>query len=52
MRQAQAHVRSSMQPHMNSAEALKRMLTPALHATGMETPVYRFRLGERIITER
>jgi hypothetical protein len=52
MRQATAHVRTSLQPQANTAQALQQMLTPALQQLGMRSPVYRFRIGERIVMER
>lgn len=52
MRQAKIHVQSSVQPHVNTARALKLMLDPALQSLGLKDPVYRFRIGQRIVMER
>ncbi len=52
MRQADAHVQTSMQPQVNTAQALKHMVTPALHSLGLTSPIFRFRIGERIVMER
>lgn len=52
MRQAQSHVLASVQPRVNTAEALKVLLTPTLESLGIENPVFRFRVGDRIVIER
>jgi hypothetical protein len=49
--QAALHIAKSAQPHINSAHALEKMLRPALAAAGMRRPVFRFRIGERLILE-
>lgn len=46
--QATSHIATSTQPHINSAEALRRMLTPVLVAAGIAQPVFRFSIGEKI----
>jgi hypothetical protein len=51
MRQAKIHVASSTQPHVNTAEALQALLTPIVKTFGINDPVFRFRIGERIILE-
>lgn len=52
MRQAKIHLQNSVQPHMNTAEALQRMLTPALRSAGLPADaVYRFTIGTRVIQE-
>jgi hypothetical protein len=51
MRQAKIHVASSTQPHVNTAEALQVLLTPIVKTFGIDDPVFRFRIGERIIVE-
>ena len=51
MRQAKTHLASSVQPHMNTADALKVMLTPTLKSLGIEDPSFRFRLGEQMVIE-
>jgi hypothetical protein len=52
MRQAKTHIEGSVQPQVNTARALKVMLMPAMHSLGMKEPVFRFRIGERIVMER
>ena len=52
MRQAIGHMQNSVQPHVNTAQALQAMLTPALQSLGLPHPVFRFRVGERIVMER
>jgi hypothetical protein len=52
MRQARVHVEQSVQPQVNTARALKELLAPPLRSVGMENPVFRFRIGERIVMER
>ena len=52
MRQARVHVQQSVQPQVNTARALQKLLAPALQAVGMQDPVFRFRIGERIVMER
>jgi len=42
--QAQAYLQESMQPRVNSANALHQMLTPVLRAQGMVEPRFRFSL--------
>ena len=42
-RQAQAHLRDSSQPAVNSARALRRMLAAPLEAAGVDLDVVRFR---------
>lgn len=49
-RQAEAHVAMSTQPRVNTADAIKKSLTPVLRASGVE-PVYRFQLTERLRLE-
>jgi hypothetical protein len=50
-RQAAAHIASSAQPHINSAHALEKMLRPVLASMGVEKPVFKFRIGERLVLE-
>jgi hypothetical protein len=50
-RQAASHVASSAQPHINSAHALEKMLRPVLASMGVEKPVFKFRIGERLVLE-
>lgn len=49
--QAAQHVRTSVQPHLNSARALEKMLTPVVQAAGLRKPVFRFQIGRRLIME-
>ena len=49
--QAAQHVRTSVQPHLNSARALEKMLTPSVQAAGLRKPVFRFQIGRRLIME-
>lgn len=51
MRQAKTHLSSSMQPHINTADALKQLLTPTLKSMGVSDPKFRFRLGTRLVIE-
>jgi hypothetical protein len=44
-RQGQAHLQSSSQPGINTADALALMLRPALIAAGLPDPDLRFRMG-------
>ena len=50
-RQAAQHVRTSVQPHVNSARALEKMLTPVVQSAGIRKPVFRFQIGKRLIME-
>lgn len=50
-RQAAAHLQSSYQPRINTAQALQRLLRPGLQGLGMREPTFRFRLGEGLIVE-
>jgi len=43
--QGVAHLRDSAQPRINSAEALRTMLEPAVRALGIERPTFVFELG-------
>jgi hypothetical protein len=51
VRQGRTHLANSVQPSVNTARALERMLAPALQAAGMRAPQFRFRIGERIVLE-
>lgn len=46
-RQAASYVATSEQPHLNTADALQRMLAPVLVAAGIDQPVFRFTIGRR-----
>jgi hypothetical protein len=50
-RQAAAYVSTSAQPRINSAEAIRRMITPTLHAAGIANPIFQFQLSERLKLE-
>jgi hypothetical protein len=49
--QGEQHLRGSQQPHINTANALYRMLRPVLIAAGIENPQLRFRVGDSITIE-
>lgn len=51
-RQAAAHVASSAQPRVNSAEAIRHMVMPVLTAAGIENPVFQFELTEKLKLEQ
>lgn len=50
-RQAAAHISTSAQPHINTAHALEKMLLPVVTAMGLEDPVFRFNIGDRLLLE-
>lgn len=50
-RQGTAHVQSSTQPRLNTAEALVTLLTPVLKAAGLAEPRFRFQIGPEIVVE-
>lgn len=50
-RQGATHLASSYQPRINTAQALQRLLRPALQGLGMSEPGFRFRLGNGLIVE-
>ncbi len=47
-RQAERRLESATQPRVNTAEALKQMLTPPLKAAGVDRPRFRIRVGDRL----
>lgn len=49
--QARDHLETSAQPRINTAEALVRMLRPALEAAGMAEPRFRIRVGPQLVME-
>lgn len=49
--QAEKHLQNTTQPRINTAEALQRMLTPALQAAGIDEPRFRFRVGPHLVME-
>lgn len=50
-RQAEQHLADSVQPAVNTAEALEAMLTPPLVAAGLEAPRFRFHLAPDLTLE-
>jgi hypothetical protein len=46
--QAQARLQSATQPKVNTARALKAMLTPPLRAAGLDSPQFRIRVGDQL----
>jgi hypothetical protein len=46
--QAERHLASATQPRVNTARALRAMLTPPLKAAGVETPRFRMWVGEQL----
>jgi hypothetical protein len=50
-RQAAAHVGTSTQPRVNTAEGIRKMITPVLAAAGITNPVFQFALTERLRIE-
>lgn len=49
--QGTAHLERSMQPRINSAQAIAAVLRPALVAAGVESPTFRFILDESLTWE-
>jgi hypothetical protein len=49
--QAERHLETSVQPAVNTAEALQALLTPPLQAAGLEAPRFRFRVGPDLTLE-
>lgn len=50
-RQGESHLASAMQPRINTARALERLLVPILGAAGFSAPQIRFELGEGVLLE-
>ncbi|PEN15312.1 hypothetical protein CRI94_03270 [Longibacter salinarum] len=48
-RQANAQLASSTQPKINTARALRSMLTPALESAGVANPSFQFRVGDDFV---
>jgi len=46
--QAERHLQSATQPRVNTARALKAMLTPPLRAAGVDDPRFRMRVGKQL----
>jgi hypothetical protein len=49
--QAQRHLDTATQPRVNTARALKAMLTPPLEAAGVDAPQFRIRVGEALVLQ-
>jgi hypothetical protein len=49
--QGDAHLQSSVQPRVNTANALGTLLTPVLRSAGVAEPRLRFRIGGDLIVE-
>lgn len=49
--QAERHLDTSVQPAVNTAEALQAMLRPPLQAAGLAEPRFRFRIGPDLTLE-
>lgn len=49
--QAAAHLRDAVQPRVNTARALERLLTPTLQSLGVADPVFRIRIGDGMVVE-
>lgn len=47
--QAEARLQSANQPRINTAEAVRTMLEPALLTVGIPNPTFRFRIGENLV---
>jgi hypothetical protein len=49
--QGEAHLDDSIQPSLNTAEALRLLLDPVLRSAGMTSPYYRIYFGESLVLE-
>jgi hypothetical protein len=49
--QGQAHLDDAVQPRINTARTLQRLLGPALRARGLEDPHVRVRIGDDLVIE-
>lgn len=49
--QGEAHLADAVQPRVNTARTLERLLTPALRGAGLPAPRYRIRLGDDLVIE-
>lgn len=47
--QAEARLQSANQPRINTAEAVRTMLEPALLTVGIPNPTFRFRIGDNLV---
>jgi hypothetical protein len=50
-RQGEAHLRDSIQPRINTAHAIRDMITPVLLSIGMANPMVRVHLGDGLVVE-
>jgi hypothetical protein len=46
--QAESRLQAATQPRVNTARALKKMLTPPLRASGLDRPRFRIRVGDQL----
>lgn len=49
--QGEAHLEDALQPRVNTARTLQRLLTPPLQAMGFADPQYKIRMGEGLLIE-
>lgn len=49
--QGQAHIGRATEPRINTAAALKQLLTPVLQAAGLPSPRFRFKVGPEVVME-
>ena len=50
-RQAASHLQDSVQPQVNTAEALRRMIAPIVVSLGVDSPVFRIYVGESLVVQ-
>ena len=50
-RQGESHLQTAVQPRVNTARAMERLLVPVLRAAGIESPQLRFEIGEGVTLE-
>lgn len=49
--QSETHLRRSVQPRVNTARAIRKLLTPILQVAGVEEPRFRIQVGPEIVME-
>jgi hypothetical protein len=49
--QGEAHLEDAVQPRVNTARTLQRLLAPALRAGGIAEPHFRIRMGDDLVVE-
>lgn len=49
--QGEAHLADALQPRINTARTLERLLGPTLRAQGIEEPLLRIRIGDDLVVE-